>query len=355
MSQHDLVSRLITKRALQFVQRHDYTVLRNGNRSWTGNFDSEAEWLKVGTASEHRNKYVKLAEYLSYDEMMLASLLGSSGPTFFINTGSRKNCAIIDPTIPHQDRRIIVGLVGARFAREGQMDHALMLPPIRNETLHLRQEDPGVAKIFHDFFGGKPTGGKFNTQVYKARIQISIETLLLEADDRAAQVANTAYVHLVGLGLGVWALNRSVQCLMYVEVVMDCLEKLDLRYVSTLELAWITIPSQLRQKCVVVGKEAGVRILFNKRALCAKLETDELLVRSWAWDSNTLPGVSQALKPSIRMSYADICTGNEYWSGILDDSDDPAAACCSTIAELHNTYVNPFAHRTRVLQDRQRI
>lgn len=51
--------------------------------------------------------------------------------------------------------------------------------------------------------------------------------------------------------------------------------------------------------------------------------------------------------------------GNEYWSGklsppCLSSSDDPAAACCSTIAELHNPYVNPFEHRVKVLQERDR-
>lgn len=36
----------------------------------------------------------------------------------------------------------------------------------------------------------------------------------------------------------------------------------------------------------------------------------------------------------------------------LSTSDDPAAACSSTIAELHNPYVNPFEHRIKVLQER---
>lgn len=51
---------------------------------------------------------------------------------------------------------------------------------------------------------------------------------------------------------------------------------------------------------------------------------------------------------------ADVAVGNEYWSGIIDDSDDPAAVCCSTIVELHNPYVNPFEHRIKVLQERDR-
>lgn len=36
--------------------------------------------------------------------------------------------------------------------------------------------------------------------------------------------------------------------------------------------------------------QAGITVLFNKPNRCAKLSTNELLVLSWAWDSNSLPG-----------------------------------------------------------------
>ena len=291
MSQHDLVARLVTKRALHFVQSHDWTALRDGTHTQSGVFDSEKEWLLVGTAKEHLNEFIMLKEYLLYDEMMLSSLLGTSGSTFFVNTSTRNNCSELDPTIPHQDRGIIVGLVGARFAKRGQMDYALMLPPLDEAVASSRQQDPGVTDIFQDFFGGKSWRGKFDVVMYKGRVRIPLETLLLEADDRAAQAGKTAYVHLVGLGLEVWLLNDS-QPIWYVEEVADCLKRLDLRHVSTLEIAWITVPLETRQACESAGRNGGIKVLFNKRAPCAKLNTDELLVRSWAWDSNTLPGKS---------------------------------------------------------------
>ncbi|KAJ8955906.1 hypothetical protein NQ318_005454 [Aromia moschata] len=49
----------------------------------------------------------------------------------------------------------------------------------------------------------------------------------------------------------------------------------------------------------------------------------KLLVVSYAWDGNALPG-------------------NEYWSGKLGSSGDSAAASSTQITELHNPHINPL-------------
>lgn len=334
MSQSDLIARLIKQRCLHFVGSHDYTVLRDGTSGVARN-----EWLRVGTADEHLNNHIFLTDYLSYDEMMLASLLGSSGPTYFINDGKRDNRAQLDPSTPHQERGIIVGLVGARFQQPGHMDGALILPPNPLSPTYPRRQDPGVSSLLQNFLlGRQQDGSQFDVQMYKARVSISIETLVLEANDRAAREGTTAYVQLVGLGLGVWRFGplAEEQKVWYVEAVTESLKRLDLKHVSTLEVAWVNVPADVQSSCIGVGRDVGVDVKFNKRPRSAKLATNELLVVSWAWDANTLPG-------------------NEYWSGLLDDSDDPAAVCCSTAAELHNPYVNPFERRTKVLVDRPRV
>lgn len=38
-----------------------------------------------------------------------------------------------------------------------------------------------------------------------------------------------------------------------------------------------------------------------------------------------------------------IFAGNEFWVGSLETSGDPAAACSTQIAELHNSKINPRA------------
>ncbi|KAI5367599.1 hypothetical protein Slin14017_G026350 [Septoria linicola] len=163
----------------------------------------------------------------------------------------------------------------------------------------------------------------FDKDIYKGRIRVTIETALLAADDRAAFEGTKAHLFLAGLGLG----------------VADCVERLDLRHINVLELGWDECPATVKSRLLAVGEKKDIKVIVSsKRDPCAQSASNDLHVRVWAWDSNSLPG-------------------NEYWSGksnpkCLTSSDDPAAACCSTIAELHDPYVNPFEHRVKVLQER---
>ncbi|KAF2771891.1 hypothetical protein EJ03DRAFT_357016 [Teratosphaeria nubilosa] len=281
MSESDLVARLIKMRPRHFTNVTDYTVLRNGVKGPLRN-----EWLRVGTQQEAHTKHIFLSDYLSYDEMLLSSLLAVSGPTHFLNSGSRSNNAHPDPSKPHQPRGIIVGLVGPRLHQLGHMDHAILCPTPRvskkKKKSVPRAQDPG-------FLGEAPDGTAFDVAMYKARLRISVETLLLEADDRAAQAGTTAYVQLAGLGLGVWRMLDE-QARWFVEEVAACLARLRLKYVTTLELSWVEAPAGAREVCRDAGERVGIRVLFNRRDRCGRLASGELLVVSWAWDANSLVG-----------------------------------------------------------------
>jgi hypothetical protein len=64
-------------------------------------------------------------------------------------------------------------------------------------------------------------------------------------------------------------------------VLTDCLERLHLNHVSTVEVAWITVPAETMKLCQDAGKKVGIRVLFNKRPPFQKLDTAELVIRSW--------------------------------------------------------------------------
>lgn len=311
----DLVARLLAKRPLVFMGSTDYTLLRNGSQVRK----PALQWDRNGTESEHLNPDLRLIDYLSYDEIMLSSLLGVSGPSYFINSGGRYNGGVPEPQGSFENRGIIIGLVGARFERRDRMDSVFMLPAVGNPKQH-----PELTKMFFEFFGVERTVGVrgLDVEVFKARIRITADVLLLEANTRAAEDGRTAHVYVVGLGLGVWQIDAR-QAEIYVQTFGEAIEELKLGGVSTVEFAYIDVSERTQRAVKNTGRKKGIKVRFSKRDPAAKLDgEDELLVLSYAWDGNSFPG-------------------NEYWAGSLMASGDPAAACMSTIGELHNPVVNP--------------
>ncbi|KAI3391313.1 hypothetical protein diail_7601 [Diaporthe ilicicola] len=326
MSWRDEVSRLISKRPLVFMTGRDLTVLQDGQ-----NLGSvSAHWDRVGTSQEDLNPHLRLKDFLSYDEMMLSALLGVSGSSFFINDGDRFNSA--KPGLPgtFESRGVIIGLVGARFERLGRMESTYILP--QHPRMH-----PELQQIWQDFFGidSAATDTNFNEQAYQSRIRLSAEILLFEADRRARVADKKAYVYIVGLGLGVWQVSRD-QPRLYIDVFAQVIKELGTRLteLATLEFAWIEVPSAEQQGVKAAAAQHGIDVIFSRRNPASKLpenKAKQLLVLSYAWDSNSFPG-------------------NEFWMGSLSASGDPAAACMSTIAELHNPVINPgFLDRLELL------
>jgi hypothetical protein len=231
----DQVARLLEKRAMVFMGRDDYTVLRDGRRIVD---NPTLEWDRNGTETQHLNEFLSLKEYLSYDEIMLGSLLGVSSPSFFINDGNRYNCGKPGATGTFESRGVIMGLVGARFERLDRMDSVHILKTTEQQP----KQHPEATKIFQDFFGvaQRNPNVDFDVEMYRARIRVTAEVLLLEANARAGEVGQKAYVYVVGLGLGVWQYHgHPTQAEDYIEAFVEALRSLRLPHVATVEFAWI--------------------------------------------------------------------------------------------------------------------
>ena len=359
-----LVSRLLTDRPLALVGAGDKWMMRDG-RDGAGGVEL------VGTDDGDAAGPLGLDCMLSYDELALSSFLAVSCPTLFINAGQRGNLGRRGAEGAAFEREgVYVGLVGARFERPGQMEYATMvltpdqsLPERgygpapapgtehRAELLAAHAELYGVPHIPCYEEAAADTTGRFSelrsqatggsphyldTEVYLARMRLAADTLLLEARNQAAAVDSGAYVHAVGLGLGVWRIAEE-QAVLSLRAFRGAIEALAPGHkVAAVDFSWWT-PAAAAAGVLAHGDCVnGVEVIFSKREPAAALtgkHASMLLVASYAWDGGAYPG-------------------NEYWWGQLSASGDPAAACCSLISELQNPLVNPMvAGRSRVVLD----
>ena len=340
-----LVDRLLRCRPLAFLNPSDSYLLRDGHEG-SGGFE------QIGAEGERPP--LLLATLQSYDEMALSALLGVSVPTHFINRGDRGNAGRPAASGSFEPRGVYVGLVGARFERPRRMEwQQLVVEPEQNtaalgygadaeagapltrlcrlwahlhgvEHLPLYEEAARAPDRFLPLGGGR----LLDAELYRQRLRLSVEPFLCDANLRARRAGRRAYVHLVGLGLGVWAVHPA-QAELQVQVYHDVLRQRRLEQIADLDFSWFGGAS----RCGDAGHDEllrlngnRVRIHFSRRDPAAPLQGDDqgkLLVAQYAWDSNAFPG-------------------NEYWAGALTASGDPAAACCSTIPLLQNVDVNPY-------------
>jgi hypothetical protein len=320
MNEDEFIHRLLSKRPLMFMTAQDQYLLRNGQQGH-GGFET------IGTSSECPP--LILADYLSYDEMQIAALIGVSSPTYFINNGSRTNKAVPGLSGSYQETGVYVGLVGARFEKEDLMESQHILITSKKSRVPAK-----LRALWEEFYGesfatfeqaqGDTTGcyiqldnsTYFDTVIYKKRMHLVLEPFLVDANQRGLEAHKKVYCHAVGLGLGVWQ-KTSLQAKLMLDIYADILNTTQFPSISDIDFSWFP-----PQNTFVVDQD--IKIHFSKRNPSDRLtgpDKDKLLVAMYAWDGNAYPG-------------------NEYWAGALTASGDPAAACCSTIAELQNPLIN---------------
>ncbi len=350
LNKHSLIDRLLTKRPLMFMTADDCYLLRDGKTKGAGGFEY------IGTMREEVP--LILNNYLSYDETQLAALIGVSVPTFFINDGNRTNQGRKGTLGSYEKQGVYVGLVGARFEKPGFMEwqHIVVTPEQNTEQNGyglLGDHTNRSLALWSKFYGLRfatfeeaqcdrsgrfiafDNGRKyFDVAVYKKRMRLVIEPFLIDAHERGKQRNQKVYVHAVGLGLGVWQIiERQAKCML--DVYADIIREGDLSYISDINFSWFGNENNCGG--VTHGQQFitsinAITIHFSKRNPADRLKGSDkgkLLVAMYAWDGNSYPG-------------------NEYWTGNLTASGDPAAACCSTIPELQNPEINPYVSSSYV-------
>ncbi|EDV38587.1 uncharacterized protein Dana_GF19356 [Drosophila ananassae] len=340
------VQRLVAKRCVWFYGDSDDHCTMEGQQG-IGGFE------KVGTGEELPG--LTLNSVLSYDEIKLAALLYFTTHSEFINNGSKGNAGMVPldkSTI--EPEGVIVGIIGARFERPNVMEFQDIKITKDQNTLARGYGDQNATtgqadlrRIWREFYGepkdfifdhfqghlAEPqrfesvNGGYFDHQVMRKRYRNTFETLLLEAQDRAVRAGKLAYVHVVPIGLGVWKAANH-QELTFFEAFQESLDGLGerLHHVGVVHFSWFHLDrvGSLYDGALLrfpQHPQGGIKIKISNREAHSKLPEDMLLVVTYAWDGNALPG-------------------NEFWDGVLVSTSDPAAACSTLITELQNPHIN---------------
>ena len=165
-----------------------------------------------------------------------------------------------------------------------------------------------------------------NKKIYIKRMTLTAETLLAEGNHRAKVASKRAYIHLVGLGLGVWRVHNE-QIEVFGRIFVEAVQRMKPGNVADLDFSWVfhqkegdrprislTDGSEVSSGDTIPGTSTVCHI--SQREPWSPLKEEEssgkLIVATWAWDGMSL-------------------VGNEYWAGSLQSSSDPAAACCTQI------------------------
>lgn len=139
----------------------------------------------------------------------------------------------------------------------------------------------------------------FDNVVMKKRYAITFDTLLIESQQRAELAKKQAYIHVVGIGLGVWKIAET-QTKIFLECFSQRLKALlpQLNNIGALHFSWFHMEEwhDLKNNGFISSAthpKGGIRIFLSNRNPADKLRNefeDMLLIISYAWDGNALPG-----------------------------------------------------------------
>lgn len=336
------LNRLIKKRAVMFVGSQDSykIVIKEGDKYVT--HQNYGGWDKIGEPGA--DPALPIENSLTYNDMRISSLISFSSHTVFVNSGSRRNHGVYadfgGEREKLQDGGVIVGIVGSRLEKPHFMEYRDMM-----EGTGQTYNNP-IDLIFRDYYRqngcdeksemfalekpteDKPVPKKLNVCVFEHRVRVQMESLLVEANMRAAAEDNKkAYIHVVGFGLGAWTVTHTTaQNNMFVkaavQTILDWESKLP--HVAVVRFSWIQHDLSLH----LPQNENGIKIVFENVDPHLSVGKNMLLIVTYAYDGNSYPG-------------------NEYWGAMnahktnLSLSSDPAAAASTQIAEIQNPFINP--------------
>jgi len=400
MTPNEFIIRLIMKRPLAFYGANNAVKLRTREeREKIGNVQN---YWKSSMTDDYK-KYIGsqkikdefLDDYLSYPEMQISAYLGVSVPTFFINSGNRYNFGEKQDDKFHVSQGIITGIVGARFEEPLKMEYEfLIVTPHHNKDTGYGKDNnlKWYFNVWKKFYGvnyfhtydevvnlkSRGSGNDYmlsqsnflNISAYIKKIKSVYDIFILDSlktyrGDKSLIDMNPHNDGLclifTGVGLGVWAIDPSIQTYIAIQVIYQTLTQILEKHAASEHIKCINfsyingnsiveshtkltqyfntfvdrnkskypdsyISEEILHYNVIFQLEKdlirkGINIMYTQGVIDPLIKNKYKNAFCYAWDSNSF-------------------AGNEYWDGALSASGDPAAACCSTISQLQNPYIN---------------
>ncbi len=322
-----LLDRLFRKRCVCFLNNNDIWKLRDGTNG-AGGFED------VGCDGKQTRPLV-IFDVLSYDEIAINALLGFSSFSKFFNRGGRSNEGIAEHPSLFVHDGIVVGMVGSRLDAPPctmEFQHIVVtknqntimngygtdeerrrgcnncqMKRGRRELMQLWARFYGVShfplydealassdnenfdRLYEDVNGDMMF---FNKEVYVSRVSIMAETLLFEANKRGRDEGKRSYVHIVGLGLGVWGVKQSLQAKLYISTFLEVASKHagNLIYIGVLDFSYVVEPSKRETWELYPGLPFKVHFSYRNPQSVGNDVDKMLLIVSYAWDGNAWPG-----------------------------------------------------------------
>lgn len=236
----------------------------------------------------------------------MSAFLSVSSYSELINNGNRENCGKIEKNKSLIEKEgLVIGIIGARLNRRDVMEFQDIIisktqnveergygKPINYNTDSAVTDYRKIWKQFYeqrDFlftntqkdqmrFGiSKNKDDIFDNVVMKKRYTIAFDTLLLECEQRAKESGKIAYIHVVGIGLGVWKIaehQEQIFLATFEQRLLHLLEKLT--HVGVVHFSWFQLNEFGKLKNGSILKcenhsNGGIRIFLSRRNPADKL------------------------------------------------------------------------------------
>lgn len=341
MTINDFINRLVQKRPLFFDYKTGKTMLRNGV---FGNMMEE--WIKVGSKEEQMP--LVLNDYLSFEEMELASLISIASPAFLINNNlggkddstSCTEAIIIDVTTARLDHPYLMdGKYVLRALGDAEMNELRKSPLLMEfaEIFNEIDEFPTDVSLKKDL--DDPRYRKFYTKIELDCLERYVQTDCIRKRMNHTLLQAFRYANDVSIERGRGLVVRivgNVQDIIPIqdEIISFLGVSLPDNYIGNVEMMQF-----YNFECPKKFSKEEYAKSFKKFVNDAGVEFMEGSV------SDPLPpGKEECILVIINAADTNSFPGNVYWLGSdhFSQSMNAVITSTSTIQELHNPLINHY-------------